>query len=404
MQFRKSSSAWWGPPKKLETNQQERQVSWQELFFDLVYVIAIARITHHLSLHFSLGSFVEYSCLFTLIYWGWLNGSLHHDLHGNDGLRTRLMTLWQMMIIAALAILIDHLPEVGYFNITIGFMVMQLFITYMWWSVGIYDKAHRRYNRPYTILYLCVLGLMGLSLAVPLTWLKVIFPLIILCNYAPPFISYILLRQSARDLDMSSSMFERLGLFTIIIFGELVLGVVNGISETQALNLSDWLFFSLALSIVFALWWLYFTMISRWEAKKGFANASLLELLQIPALISLGVIAVCLSEFFDPHEKARSLQNIFGYALSMFLVCISLMIGLLTLPEVMHPMKRPFRISLLVTALVFFIFTLIPLDLNNIYYFLGVLIVLVSEIFYLNSVFYGLNIPEDERLKLPDHA
>ena len=392
-----NSPSWWGAPKKFDMPDSDRRVSWLELFYDLVYVIAIARITHHFSLHISLGGFLEYGCLFALIFWGWLNGSMYHDLHGNQGLRTRLMTLWQMMIIAALAITIDQSPVKRYFDVTIVFMIMQLFITYQWWAVGFYDRSHRRYNKPYTILYLCALALMGLSLAVPQSWLKLVFPLILICNYSPPFIAYTLLRRSSLDLDLSSSMFERLGLFTIIVFGELVLGVVNGISATHMSDFSAWLNFALALSIVFALWWIFFTLVSNREVKRGFVNATLLELLFIPALISLGLIAVSFSSFFDTHDGTHSIHQMFGYAVTTFLTGIALMLGLLVLPTEFRTIKRPVQISLLITALVFLISTVVHINLDKMYYLLGVIVILVIEITYLNSLYYGLHIEDGDK-------
>src|SRR5204863_5634261 len=88
--------------------------------------IAISRITHHLAIHMTVNGFFQYACLFFLIFWGWLNGSLYHDIHGNEGLRTGLMTLWQVMIIAALAVTIDQPSPTWYVNTTIVFMIMQL--------------------------------------------------------------------------------------------------------------------------------------------------------------------------------------------------------------------------------------------------------------------------------------
>src|SRR4051812_24271574 len=96
-----NSPSWWGAPRKFDPNFEERRISWLELFYDLVYVIAISRITHMLSSDLSVSTFAGYCSLFALIFWGWLNGSLYHDIHGNLGLRTRLITLWQMMIISA---------------------------------------------------------------------------------------------------------------------------------------------------------------------------------------------------------------------------------------------------------------------------------------------------------------
>jgi len=388
------SFTWWGAPKKFDSEIKERRISWLELFYDLVYVIAIARITHHLAQHISINGFLEYASLFILIFWGWLNGSLYHDLHGNEGLRTRLMTLWQMMIIAAFAIMIDQSGNNRIANITIIFMIMQFYITYMWWSIGIYDKEHRRYSLPYIILFLLSLALMGLSLAVSEAWLKILVPLVIICNYSPSFIAHRLLRRESRDLNLSSAMSERLGLFTIIVFGELVLGVVNGISKMNVADLFTWLSFALAIIIVFALWWIFFTLTSNREAKKGFANATMLELLYIPTLISLGLIAASFSRLFE--NDIHSLQKLFGYAIAGFLIGISLMMGLLEVPAKYHTLIRRVRISLSVTATIFLTTTLINVTMDSLYYLLAVIIILIAEILYLNSLYYGLKIEKQD--------
>ncbi len=140
------SKRWWGAPKKFSIEKEERKISWLELFYDLVYVIAISTITHYVAQQFSINALLDYFYLFVIIFWGWLNGSLYHDLHGTEGLRTRLMTLWQMVIIAALVITLHTGPENLLFNATIVLLIMQAYITYLWWSVGLYDKEHRRLN------------------------------------------------------------------------------------------------------------------------------------------------------------------------------------------------------------------------------------------------------------------
>lgn len=390
MRLRLATAAWWGPPKKFDRELEERRVSWLELFYDLVYVIAISRITHHLSLHISLVAFFEYTSLFFLIFWGWVNGSLYHDLHGNEGLRTRLMTLWQMMIIAALAITVDQPTSKPYFNITVVFIIMQLFITYQWWSVGFYDRSHRQYNLPYTILYLTAAALMALSLFVAASWLLWIFPLVIICNYSPPFIAYTLLRRNSMDINLTSSMYERLGLFAIIVFGEVVLGIVNGVSKIEIPDFFTWLNFAVALSIVFSLWWIFFTLVSNRVVKSGFINATKLELLYVPTLLSLGLIAVSFNTMFIDHDELYSLQMILGSAIATFLICISLMLALLEFPEKFQVLRRPVRISLYITAILFLIASFIKIELTATYLLMPVLIILGAEIMYLNSLYYRL--------------
>ena len=387
MRINLRQTPWWGSPRKFDEPEADRRVSWLELFYDLVYVIAISRITHQFSLEINAGNFLEFIVLFILVFWGWLNGSLYHDLHGSEGLRTRLMTLWQMMIIASLAVLIGHAGEEEYTNITVLFMIMQLYITYMWWSIGFYDPSHRRYNKPYTVLYLSSLALMGLSLVLPGVWLKWIVPVVLICNYVPPFISSRLLRRSATNLDLSPAMFERLGLFTIIIFGEVVLGVVNGTGQLPETDFRGWLHFALALGIVFELWWIFFTLIARREVKNGFQNASLLELLYIPSQISLLLIAVSFSPILDVHHEMQ-LQRVFGYALGTFLISISLMMGLLKIPVLFISLHRPIQISLWMTSAVFLIPTILNLPFNRTFYLGAVVVILILEITYLNSIYY----------------
>nr|WP_319273626.1 low temperature requirement protein A [uncultured Draconibacterium sp.] len=357
-----------------------------ELFYDLVYVIAISRITYYFSHHISTEGFIEYAFLFILIFWGWLNGSLYYDLHGNEGWRTRLMTLWQMVIIAALAVVISQSLRTSYFSITIVFMIMQLYITYMWWSVGIYDKSHRRYNVPYTVLYLTSLALMALSLVINENWRILIYSLILICNYAPPFIAHRLLRYDSKEINMTSSMFERLGLFTIIVFGELVIGVVDGISKIEVPNITTWINFTLAISIVFVLWWLFFTLVGQREAKNGFLRAALLELLFVPTLLALGLVAVSFYSFFN-NSNGIPIQKL-GYALTAYLVCISLMIEFTEAPENVRPLKRKIQLSLLITAMVFVVLTLLHINFQKLYFLVGVLVILAFEIFYLNFIYY----------------
>lgn len=383
MALNKKISIWWGPPKEFATNQGHRRISWLELFYDLVYVIAIARLTHHLAHHLSWHAFIEFGWMFALVFWGWLNGSQHHDLHGNQGLRTRLMMLWQMMIIAAFSVEFGKSAE-NHYGIIVVFMLMQLFITYQWWSVGFYDRPHRKYSKPYTVLFLTAFVLMGACLWRP-NWAIWLIPAILICNYTPPFIAHRILTRSARRLDLSSSMFERLGLFTIIIFGELVLGVINGVSEIGTPGLFGWVDFALAIGIVFSLWWIFFTFVSTREAQKGFDKAAILEILYIPALVALCVIAACLPGYFMSDAASRRLS---GYAIAAFLFSIVLITTLLEYPPVFSTIKRRMRWSMVLTALAFVILPGFVSRLSDTGYLCVVAVVLVAEIAFLNFIYY----------------
>ena len=69
------------------------------------------------------------------------------------------------------------------------------------------------------------------------------------------------LRQ-AEGIVPTDSLVERFGLFTIIVLGEVILGVVTGLSAAgaDALTIATG---SLAMVIGFGFWWIYFDLVGR---------------------------------------------------------------------------------------------------------------------------------------------
>lgn len=394
------SKQWWGAPKKFTVEKEERKISWLELFYDLVYVIAISTITHQVATHFSISALLDYVYLFVIIFWGWLNGSLYHDLHGTAGLRTKLMTLWQMTIIAALVIALHSDREHVLFNATVVLLIMQLYIIYLWWSVGLYDKDHRKLNKPYTIIYLISYVFILATLFVGQPYIRILFYITLLLNCMPPFVSHFLLKRETSALNLSSSMTERLGLFTIIVFGEVVLGVINGIIAVHNLNVLLWIQFILAVSIVFALWWLFFTIISDRECKDGLLNSSLFELLFIPTLIGLGLLGASFNGIFqyfnEPQQQGEWAIGCLGFSVSLFLLGIWAMMSFLKFPDDFRSFKRIAKRAIFITAAIISGLACLPLDIDLVYYLLIVLAILVALILYLNSIWYIMMRKKDE--------
>lgn len=383
--------SWWGAPKKFSTEKVERKISWLELFYDLVYVIAISTITHYVAQQFSIDALLDYFYLFVIIFWGWLNGSLYHDLHGTEGLRTKLMTLWQILIVAALVVTLHSATKKILFNATIVLLIMQFYITYLWWSVGLYDKDHRRLNKPYTIIYLLSFGLMFATLFVNQPY-RIFFYIALILNCSPPFVTYFLLRRKTDALSLSSSMTERLGLFTIIVFGEVVLGVINGVIATSSMTALSWFQFALAIGIVFALWWLFFTIVSDRQCKNGLLNSSIFELLFIPALIGLGMMGASFNDLFkffnEPGTQSEWITKSFGFSISLFLLGIWSMVFYLKYPDSGRSLLMPVKIAFFTAAVLIAIFTCLHLQISLAAHLTILLLILIGLILFLNGMWY----------------
>lgn len=381
---------WWGPPKFFSPEISDRKISWLELVYDLVYVLAIAKITHHLSEDFSLKGLQNYFYLFSIIFWGWLNGSLYHDLHGSNGLRTYLMTLWQMIIVAAIVVSLNSSHNQS--NITIVILVMQIFITYLWWSVGIYDKSHRRLNLPYTISFIISFTFLLLSIFISSNCVFLFQIIAIFFNYLPPFILTKELKRGNNDFSFSKSMTERLGLFTIIIFGELVLGVVNGISEINHLSFFVWTNFGIGILIVFALWWLFFSLVADREIKHGFLGSNLMALVYISTLMSLSIIGVSFTKIFQIRELGEFslFRTSLGIAIGMFLLGVLFITYFLKFNAEVRNTKRSLTFAVGSSSIFFMIYAFFyP---NNLFAYLALIFVgLLFLITFISFCFFEIN-------------
>jgi low temperature requirement protein LtrA len=253
----------WRPPRPHGEVIADRRVSVLELFYDLVYVAVIGQVAHHLAGHVSARGLAEFAVVFALIWIAWINGSLYLELHGREDGRTRSLVFVQMAILVLLAVFTAEAATGSgrAFSVVYGaFLAVQ---TLLWFSVWRQDRRERPEYQAATAGYVVGIGgsaaLMGASALLPTTprlWLW--------AGLGVAWIVGIVL--AARSLGVglgvtpTDSLVERFGLFTIIVLGEVVLGVVAGLSavEPDALTIVTGM---VALWLGFGLWWIYFDLV-----------------------------------------------------------------------------------------------------------------------------------------------
>ena len=377
---------WWGPPKSFSTDQKERKITWLELFYDLVYVIVISRITQHFAANPNLSGLIYYVFIFGMIFWGWLNGSTYYDLHGAPGIRTNLTTLWQMLAVAALAVTLNFTDDKNYFYLTSALCFLQGYITYLWWSVGIYDKHHRKLNIPFSVCYLSSLALLIIALYTSEPYKSIVYWAALIINFSPGiFIYKIMRRRNEPELNLSSSMTERLGLFTIIIFGEVILGVINGMHQTYGHSRNMWVCFALGILIVFSLWLIFFSLVADRECKQGFMKGQLFQLLFIPTLLSLGIIGasfyILLPGSINPGDHLTAITRLyFGLSISVFLACVYGITRFLCYEEKYGNPGKLFALILLMPAVLVAALTIFSPNINVLQYLMLIFIIMLIMI------------------------
>jgi low temperature requirement protein LtrA len=253
------------PPRRHGEVTFAREVSFLELFYDLVYVVLIGRTTHHLATHVTVRTIAEFAVVFGLIWLAWFNGTFWHELHGREDGRSRNYIFLQMGLLALLAVLAGHATSEDGGEFAITYSVLFVLLTWQWWQVRRIDTDIR--YRPTTLRYL--VGMIA-STAVVLAssfcgdGLRVLLWALVVIGWV--FGGLVLVATDHTEgfgEGVTASLVERIGLFTIIVLGEVVVGVVGGISDADHRDATTIATGMIGLTIGMGMWWNYFDMLGR---------------------------------------------------------------------------------------------------------------------------------------------
>jgi low temperature requirement protein LtrA len=232
-----------------------------ELFFDLVFVVAVARgaegLHHAIAGGHALDGVILFAMVFFAIWWAWMNFTWFASAYDCDDVPYRLAVFMQMTGALIMAAGISRMFA-GDFSVgTAGYVVMRLAMVGQWLRAARNDVAHRTTARRFALGIAVVQLGWVLRLWLPPATLMPGFLLLSLAELGVP----IWAEQSARTTWHPRHMAERYGLFTIIVLGESILAATIAVQAalTGGAPLIDLLPTIIGgLLIVYSLWWLYF--------------------------------------------------------------------------------------------------------------------------------------------------
>jgi low temperature requirement protein LtrA len=296
--------------KKDNYNTTDRHATWLELFYDLVFVVVISQLAHNLEEDFSLYGFLGFLALFVPVWWSWTGAAFYATRFDTDDLGHRILILLQMVGAAALAV---NVPD-GLGSDSAGFALSYaairiiLVLEYMRTGRSKFFSSATPLIRRYTRGFLCAAVVWIISAFIPPPFRFVLWGIGLIIDFATPISVGRLHSQFAPHI---SHLPERMGLFTIIVLGESVLGVVVGVSDIE-FDIYSMSTLALGLSIPFSLWWLYFDSVDgapiRAIREKGRIGVYSLWLIgHFPLVVAITSVGVGLRHIIpNLHELALS--------------------------------------------------------------------------------------------------
>ena len=282
-----------------------------ELFYDLAVVVLVAQAAHHLAGQLTWRGLGEFGAVFALVWIAWLNGSLHHELHGREDARGRSTFLLQIVVLVAMGAFIPGAGGGRGAAFAVATAVLFAVLALLWLLASRGDRPeYRSSSRLFvagttacaTAVLFAVLALLwllasrgdrpeyrsssrlfvaGTTACAVLLAVTALLPAgarvlawgLIDAAYLAGFAAAFLLALPAHAvvLTVTDSLTERFGSFTIIVLGETVTGVVAGLSAepASALTLSVGL---TAVVVGFGAWWTYFDLAGQREPRPARAS------------------------------------------------------------------------------------------------------------------------------------
>ncbi len=233
-----------------------------ELFFDLVFVVAIALAAAALHHAIADGHPAEgvgkYLMVFFAIWWAWMNFTWFASSYDTDDVPYRLAALLQLTGALILAAGVSSaFADLDFTVVTVGYVVMRVALVLQWLRAARSDPANRQAAlRMATGVTLAQVGWVGLLFAPPSWTLPGFFLLAGVELLIPAWAS-----MTAQTFWHAHHIAERYGLLTIIVLGESILAAATAFQasmEAGELSRSVLPIAGGGVLIVFSLWWIYF--------------------------------------------------------------------------------------------------------------------------------------------------
>lgn len=248
---------WFHPPQLRigdGIEEESRRATWLELFFDLVFVVAVSQAAHHLNSHLSILGYLEFIVLFLPLWWAWIGATLYANRFEVDDVGYRLLTAAQMLGVAAMAVNVHGGLAESSAGFALSYATVRLILVFQYIRAAKHVASARSLATHYAIGFAIAATLWILSAAVPIPLRFVFWGLGLIVDFATPLTAIGL---QSRLMPHFEHLPERFGLFTIIVLGEAVIAVVNGVAE-QKWDVGSTMTAVVGFGIAFSLWWIYF--------------------------------------------------------------------------------------------------------------------------------------------------
>lgn len=310
--------------RTLEPTEEERHASWLELFFDLVFVLAVAYIAKILAENSDVSGTLKFIALFIPIWWTWVGFTFYGDRFESEEIAHRVLMFAAMLAVAALALCLGGAFTVeGDVPFVVSYILVRLILIALYARAAYYVPLARSYNRQFITGFGIAVGLWIVSILLPPPARYFVWALAVILEIITPLLN--VKNVVALPFDQSHIP-ERFGLFTIIVLGEAVVATANGAVQT-VWNVETVAVASVGFTMAAAIWWINFDFVEDSAIKSNAVVPRFVYLYGhffiVASIVAVGIgVEHSIKEANDAHLHFPTLA-LLGGGISFFLLTIT---------------------------------------------------------------------------------
>ncbi len=277
------------PQLRLPSQPGNRHATWLELFYDLVFAVAVSALGSRLSMNVSPLHLVQFVALFVPVWWAWCGHTVYDTRFDTDDLFQRLATFGMMLAASGMAIFIPQAFEGKAAFFAASFVIARVCLLILYMRARYYVPEAHAITDLYLKGFSIGAGLWAISIFVPPPFCYILWTIGLAVDLATPWFG---MRSVLRPAPLDTTHLpERFASFTIIVLGEIVLVIITGVATDKVLPLSL-AAAALAFCVAVCIWWNYFTFLDEAPYKNNLGTGQPYIYTHLFILIGLTIIGI----------------------------------------------------------------------------------------------------------------
>jgi len=275
--------------KKLLYMSEPRQATWLELFFDLIFVVALGKLTHLLAHvhdgHLDAGVWPHLILAFIPMWWIWVGHTVYGNRFDSDARSHRVATLLLMFLLMLASVFIGDSLKENHAPFVIVYGIARLFIAWFYFGAASKHPDKAAFAQRTGITFLVGALISASAALLPFQAAVVVFYAGILFDVVGR--KFIVTQSIPVDRD---HLVERVGLLAIIMLGESVISISASLAGvvwdplTAITAVVGFLFICM-------IWWMYFDSFPLLIDSELDSNGDAILVSQLSTYISFAVLA-----------------------------------------------------------------------------------------------------------------